>query len=238
MKKTILTIIFFIFLNPYAKAVNFEGPATQYSITMTYLEMCELGSTDALCLNPVTIGSGESGLIDIANTAAGVAAASYGSLSNVKFGKSYSYMQVTMRRLITIAGTVSDGTNTCRTDGDNSDISKNVPGKTTGDASTVTLYIGDTTAGNGDNVNSIDAGDGTGTAQAVGTINDTDLFVQFRGPLATPVTLKPGQIPTMTVAFGTSEALGYSGSNGGCAAAAGEQQGLYGSSPDVTITIK
>ena len=238
MKKIFLTILFLMIFSTSSNAVVNEGKATQYKIVMTYLEMCETGSTDSVCLNPVKIGSGESGSIDIANTAAGAAAASYGSLSSLKFGQSYSYMQVTMKRLITIAGSVSDGSNTCLTDGDNSDISKNVAGKTTGTASTVSLYIGDTTNGNGDNVNSIDAGDGTGTAQAVGTINDTDEYVQFRGPLVAPVILKPGEIPTMTIAFGTNEALGYSGSSGGCAAAAGEQQGLFGSSPDVTITIK
>ena len=238
MTKVFLSILFILFFNTISKAVNFEGPATQYSIVMTHLEMCETGSTDAVCLNPVTIGTGESSSIDIANTAAGAAAASYGSLSSVKFGKSYSYMQVIMKRQITIAGTVSDGSNTCRTDGNNGDISKNVAGKTSGTASTITLYIGDTTSNNGDNVNSVSAGDGTGTAQAVGTINDTDEFVQFRGPLVSPVVIKPGQIPTMTIAFGTSEALGYAGSSGGCAAAAGETQGLFGASPDVTITIK
>ena len=56
--------------------------------------------------------------------------------------------------------------------------------------------------------------------------------------MVSPVVIKPGQIPTMTIAFGTSEALGYAGSSGGCAAAAGETQGLFGASPDVTITIK
>jgi len=238
MTKVFLSILFILFFNTISKAVNFEGPATQYSIVMTHLEMCETGSTDAVCLNPVTIGTGESGSIDIANTAAGAAAASYGSLSSVKFGKSYSYMQVIMKRQITIAGTVSDGSNTCRTNGNNGDISKNVAGKTSGTASTITLYIGDTTSNNGDNVNSVSAGDGTGTAQAIGTINDTDEFVQFRGPLQAPVTIQPGQIPTMTIAFGTSEALGYAGSSGGCAATAGETQGLFGASPDVTITIK
>ena len=238
MTKVFLSILFILFFSTISRAVHFEGPATQYSIVMTHLEMCETGSTDAVCLNPVTIGTGESSSIDIANTTAGVAAASYGSLSSVKFGKSYSYMQVIMKRQITIAGTVSDGSNTCRTDGNNGDISKNVAGKTSGTASTITLYIGDTTSNNGDNVNSVSAGDGTGTAQAVGTINDTDEFVQFRGPLVSPVVIKPGQIPTMTIAFGTSEALGYAGSSGGCAAAAGETQGLFGASPDVTITIK
>tara|TARA_B100001057_G_scaffold437497_1_gene469334 strand:+ start:1340 stop:2056 length:717 start_codon:yes stop_codon:yes gene_type:complete len=238
MKKTFFTILLFIFFNTIAKAVHFEGKATEYSIVMTHLEMCETGSTDSVCLNPITIGTGESSAIDIANTAAGAAAASYGNLSSLKMGVSYSYMQVIMKRQITIAGTVSDGSNTCRTDGNNSDITKHVAGKTSGTPSTITLYIGDTTSGNGNNVNSVSAGDGSGTAQAVGTIDNDDEFVQFRGPIENPVTLKPGQVPTMTIAFGTDEALGYAGSSGGCTATAGETQGLFGASPDVTITIK
>jgi hypothetical protein len=238
MKKIFITILFILFSISSSKAVNNEGAATQYSINMTHLEMCETGSTESNCLNPVTIGIGDSGAIDIANTTAGVAAASYGSLSSIKFGVSYSYMQVTMKRLITIAGTVSDGSNTCRTKANDGSIATAVAGKTSGDAATISLYIGLTNNGNGNNMNSISAGDGTGTAQAVGVIDNDDTFVQFRGPLTAPITLKPGQIPTMTLAFGFSEALGYAGSSGGCAATEGETQGLYGSSPNVTITIK
>ena len=238
MKKIFITILFILFSISSLKAVNNEGAATQYSINMTHLEMCETGSTDSNCLNPITIGIGDSGAIDIANTAAGATAASYGSLSAIKFGVSYSYMQVTMKRLISIAGTVSDGSNTCRTKANDGSITTAVAGKTSGDPATISLYIGLTNNGNGNNMNSISAGDGTGTAQAVGVIDNDDLFVQFRGTLAAPVTLKPGQIPTMTLAFGFSEALGYAGSSGGCTATEGETQGLYGSSPNVSITIK
>ena len=238
MKKFFITILFILFSISSSKAVNNEGPATEYSINMTHLEMCETGSTESNCLNPVTIGIGDSGAIDIANTTAGVAAASYGSLSAIPFGKSYSFMQVTMKRLITIAGTVSDGSNTCRTKENDSSITTLVVGKTSGAAATISLYIGLTNNGNGNNMNSISAGDGTGTAQAVGVIDNDDTFVQFRGALTAPVTLKPGQIPTMTLAFGFSEALGYAGASGGCTTTAAEAQGLYGSSPNVTITIK
>ena len=239
MKKFFITILFILFSISSSKAVNNEGPATEYSINMTHLEMCETGSTDTNCLNPVTIGIGDSGAIDIANTTAGVAAASYGSLSAIPFGKSYSYMQVTMKRLVTIAGSVSDDTNTCYTSANDGSITTAVAGSTSsGDLATVTLYIGLTSNVNGDNMNSISAGDGTGTAQAAGVIDNDDTFVQFRGPLTAPITLKPGQIPTMTLAFGFSEALGYAGADNGCANTAGESQGLYGSSPNVTITIK
>ena len=128
MKKIFTIISFFILLTSSSNAVNNEGPATQYSINMTHLEMCETGSTETNCLNPVTIGIGDSGAIDIANTVAGATAASYGSLASIKFGASYSYMQVTMKRLISIAGSVSDGSNTCYTSASDSSITTAVAG--------------------------------------------------------------------------------------------------------------
>ena len=237
MRKVFLSILFILFFSTISRAVHFEGPATQYSVVMTHLEMCETGSTDAVCLNPVTIVTGESGSIDIANTASGAAAASYGNLASINFGVSYSYMQVILKRQITIAGTVSDGSNTCRTDGNNSVISKHVAGKTSGTASTITLYMGDTTANNGDNTNSVSAGDGTGTAQDAGTVDDDDEFFQVRGAFTKNIKLEPGKIPTLKLAFGTSGALGYEGSSGGCAATIGQTQGLYGAKPDVTATV-
>ena len=56
MKKIFITILFILFSISSSKAVNNEGPATEYSINMTHLEMCETGSTDTNCLNPITIG--------------------------------------------------------------------------------------------------------------------------------------------------------------------------------------
>ena len=46
---------------------NSGGPraATVYKITMTYLQLCETGSTTASCLNPLTVGSGDSGLNEL-----------------------------------------------------------------------------------------------------------------------------------------------------------------------------
>jgi hypothetical protein len=58
------------------------------------------------------------------------------------------------------------------------------------------------------------------------------------GALTTPFTLKSGIIQTVKVAFGTTAALGYSGSSGGCTAIIGESQGIYGSAPDVIITFE
>ena len=172
------------------------------------------------------------------DTSAGAAAASYGDFSKVAFGKSYSYYQVTMKRAVTIKGSVSDGTNTCYTVSNSGDISKNVVGSTTkNDEAEITAYMAMTISGLGDEINSISAGDGTGTAQADGTVDDDDEYFQYRGAFTQAIKLEAGKIPTLKLAFGTSSALAYEGSDGGCAATIGQAQGMYGGKPDVTATV-
>ena len=236
--KIIVSIFLMTFFSNKVFAVSATGEATAYKITMTYLELCETGSTTANCLNPLAVGSGDSGLINIADTTAGVAAASYGNFTKVPFGKSYSHYQVTMKRAVRIKGSVSDGSNTCYTKSDNGDISKNVVGSTTSsDEAEITAYMAMTISGLGDDINSISAGDGTGTAQSAGTVDDDDEFFQVRGAFTKSIKLEPGKIPTLKLAFGTSNALGYEGSSGGCTATVGQTQGLYGAKPDVTATV-
>ena len=236
--KFIFYLLILVFLSNKSYAVSTTGEATSYKITMTYLELCADGSSSASCSDPLVVGSGDSGAIDIAATTAGVAAASYGDFTKLPFGKSYTYYQVTMKREVTIKGSLSDGTNTCYTSANNGDISKNVAGSTTeGDLTEITAYSAMTVNGLGDEINSISAGDGTGTAQDAGTVDDDDEFFQFRGAFTQEIVLKPGKIPTLELAFGTSSALAYKGDSGGCETTADEQQGLYGGKPDVTATV-
>ena len=236
--KIIISLFLMTFFSNKVFAVSATGEATAYKITMTYLELCETGSTTANCLNPLAVGSGDSGLINIADTTAGVAAASYGNFTKVPFGKSYSHYQVTMKRAVRIKGSVSDGSNTCYTKSDSGDISKNVVGSTSSsDEAEITAYMAMTISGLGDDINSISAGDGTGTAQSAGTVDDDDEFFQVRGTFTKSIKLEPGKIPTLKLAFGTSNALGYEGSSGGCTATVGQTQGMYGAKPDVTATV-
>ena len=226
-----------MFLANKSFAVNTTGEATVYKITMTYLELCVDGSSTSTCSDPLVVGSGDSGAIDIAATTAGAAAASYGDFAKVPFGKSYTHYQVTMKRAVSIAGSVSDGSNTCYTDGDDSTIATAEAGKTSGSASTVTLYMALTTSGLGSEINSVSAGDGTGTTQDAGTVDNDDEYFQYRGAFSKAIKLEPGKIPTLKLAFGTSGALGYVGASGGCTTTGAEQQGLYGAKPDVTATV-
>ena len=236
--KFILSVLFLVFLSNKAFAVSTTGEATVYKITMTYLQLCETGSTTASCSNPLAVGSGDSGLINIADTTAGVAAASYGDFTKVPFGKTYTHYQVTMKRSVTIKGSLSDGSQTCYTSANNGDISKNVAGSTSsGDLTEITAYMAMTISGLGDEINSISAGDGTGTAQAAGTVDDDDEYFQYRGEFTKAIKLEAGKLPTLKLAFGTSSALAYEGTSGGCAGTAGQAQGLYGGKPDVTATV-
>ena len=143
-----------------------------------------------------------------------------------------------MKRAVRIKGSVSDGSNTCYTKSNSGDISKNVVGSTSSsDEAEITAYMAMTISGLGDDINSISAGDGTGTAQSAGTVDDDDEFFQVRGTFTKSIKLEPGKIPTLKLAFGTSNALGYEGSSGGCTATVGQTQGLYGAKPDVTATV-
>ena len=69
-------LLFFIFSNSSIAATS---EATEYKIKIRKLELCDSSSTQASCNNPVTLYSGNSGDIDIANTTAGSAAASLGN---------------------------------------------------------------------------------------------------------------------------------------------------------------
>jgi hypothetical protein len=218
-------------------AVSNTGTATVYKITMTYLELCADGSSSSTCSDPLVVGSGDSGAIDIAAVTAGVAAASYGDFTTVPFGKSYTYYQVTMKRAITIAGSVSDGSNTCYTKADDSTIATAEAGKTSGSAAEITLYMALTTGSLGDDINSVSASDGSGTSQDAGTVDNDDEYFEYRGAFSQAIKLEPGKLPTLKLAFGTSGALGYVGASGGCTTTGAEQQGLYGAKPDVTATV-
>ena len=121
------------------------GAATEYKITMTLLELCDSTSTLTSCNNPVVIGSGSSGSIDIAGTTAGEAAASYGSLSSVPLGTTFTYMQITMNRAITATGSANDTAETpdqCFTKtGSNGANNSNAAGHAS-TASSTTLFMG------------------------------------------------------------------------------------------------
>jgi len=217
------------------------GAATVYKITMTKLEMCDSTSTDSSCNNPVTIGTGTSAVIDIASTTAGAAAASYGNLSLGKFGTTYTYFQITMKRAFKVKGTAKDGAETTCITAEDGDSSTAAEGAADGGVpAEVTLYagfVGDSGDGLTLRMNSVADANG-GTPAAAGTVVDDSEFFQYRQILDTTLTLKPGVIPTVKIAFGTSTALEAVGNMGNCTQNIAAQVGFIAGEPDVSITFE
>ena len=208
-----------------------KGPATQYEVTMTKVEICEVGSTDSNCLNPVTVSPpGETKTADIAAVNSGSSVGSFGSLSSLSAGKNYSYIQVTMSRLFTITGTTSAG---CATNsgGTAGGLNAYGVGQTASSGTSQTLSVPNTNGMSATLPNTINgAADANGdSVSAVSVISNTDTHMQFRKKLTESFSMKAGSIPSITLAFDTSNAVE---SNGTCT-----NPVMNAAEPTVTITV-
>jgi len=242
MKKIFLIFLFYlVFFN--SKVIALTGEATTYGITITRIELCDATSTDTACNGSVLLFAGDSGVVDIAGTTAGNAAASLGNLSAAQFGIKYTYLQITMERAMTLAGTVTGGGTSCSTIASSGGTAA-ANGKGAATATEISgTYFAGVPGGSSisDFINSTTAGDGTGTDSAIGAIDSGDNYFEWREALTTPVTMEVGKIPTVEIAFGTTTALGYleqAGVATDCAETAAANQGFYGNIPDITISIK
>ena len=245
--KYIYLVIFCIFFQANLFAATTLGPATEYKITIKKIELCSVGSSISDCVSPITIFTGNSGLIDIASTAAGATAASLGDVSAAPLGKSYSVVQVTMDRKVTLQGTVTVGSNTCSTISSNAS-SQILNGKgshdTTGDEASGVYYMGEalgTDMGTGDAMNFI-AADGSVSADDNNSLADPgNVDVMYRKVLTAPVTITLGKLPTVKIAFGATAAIGWgygaAGTAGHCTASS-NATGLFGAEPSVIITFE
>jgi hypothetical protein len=225
----ILIILVLIAFSNNKVAFSASGAASVYKITIQQIALCETGSALNNCLNPVVVYEADSGTIDIASTTAGAAAATLGSATEAVVGTSYTYVQVVMNRLITISGTgISDGSATCGTDGGTAGtVSANATGIADAGAGELVVAAGyagavpGTTAFSGH----------TAVTEVTQDANQNpagDTYFQWRVALTSPFVYDGIQNPNVTVAFGTDNALTFTGS-GTCVA--------YASAPDVTITI-
>jgi hypothetical protein len=225
----ILIILALITFSHNKVAFSESGAASVYKITIQQIALCETGSALNNCLNPVVVYEADSGTIDIASTTAGAAAATLGSATEAVVGTSYTYVQVVMNRLITISGTgISDGSATCGTAGGTAgtkdDNATGVADAGAGELVVAAGYAGaapGTTAFSGHTAV-------TEVTQAANQDPAGDTYFQWRVALTSPFVYDGIQNPNVTVAFGTDNALTFTGS-GTCVA--------YASAPDVTITI-
>ncbi|MDC0632998.1 hypothetical protein OAP22_03670 [Candidatus Pelagibacter ubique] len=225
----ILIILALITFSNNKVAFSASGEASVYEITIQQIALCETGSALDNCLNPVVVYEADSGTIDIASTTAGAAAATLGSATEAVVGTSYTYVQVVMNRLITISGTgISDGSATCGTDGGTAGtVSANATGIADAGAGELVVAAGYAGALPGTNAFSGHTAV-TEVTQDENLDPAGDTYFQWRVALTSPFVYDGIQNPNVTVAFGTDNALTFTGS-GTCVA--------YASAPDVTITI-
>ena len=239
--------IFCIFIQTNLFAATTLGPATEYKITIKKIELCGAGSTISECVSPITIFSGNSGLIDIASTTAGAAAASLGDVSSAPLGATYSVVQVTMDRKVTLKGTVTVGSNTCSTIASNAS-SQILNGKgahgATGSEATGVYYMGEALGsdmGAGDALNFI-AADGSVSADDDNSLADPgNVDIIHRTVLTAPITITLGKLPTVKIAFGATAAIGWGYGNAGTAGhctGSSNATGLFGAEPSVVITFE
>ncbi|MDC2976602.1 hypothetical protein OAY13_02145 [Candidatus Pelagibacter sp.] len=225
--KSFLTIILFLTTN-YVLAAT--GPATEYKVTMTKLELCEKGSSPGNCVNPLVISpSAASPAINIASVTAGAAAGSYGNIAKANIGTTYTYMQITMDRKFQITGTAGS----CATKaGESGSKTADAAGQTGGTPGSSTLYVPDGTGTFGNHINgSVDSLGASVSAN--GTIGNSDEYFQYRKIITGGLTVTAGNFPTVKIAFDVSNAVGEG--TGGAAACTANV--MYAEEPGFTITF-
>lgn len=225
--KVFLTIII-VFTTNYSLAAT--GPATEYKVTMTKLELCEKGSSPGNCVNPLVISpSTASPAINIASVTAGAAAGSYGNIAKANIGTTYTYMQITMDRKFIITGTAGS----CATKaGASGSKTADAPGQTGGTPGSSTLYVPDGTGTFGGHINgSVDSLGASVSAN--GTIGNNDEYFQYRKIITGGLTVTAGNFPTVKIAFDVSNAVGEG--TGGAAACTANV--MYAEEPGFTITF-
>ena len=244
----ILTLFLGVLFTQSVNAAYETGVATEYKITVLKIELCATGSAIPTsnaafsCLNPVTVSTaGLDSAVDIGNDAiiAGEAAATLGNFGLASPGVTYTHLIATMKREIQITGKTAN----CSTKGDGTKATTIVGGSDSGSwesvaASTAPVYAKlfvpamTNNSGNRDirSVSNV-AGD---NATSGGTISASHDYFQGMLALTTPFTLKPGQNPTVTMAFDTSTAVAALDGDG-CASGADEMQAAP---QTTTITIQ
>ena len=244
----ILTLFLGVLFTQSVNAAYETGVATEYKITVLKIELCATGSAIPTsnaafsCLNPVTVSTaGLDSAVDIGNDAisAGEAAATLGNFGLASPGVTYTHLIATMKREIQITGKTAN----CSTKGDGTKATTIVGGSDSGSGESVAastapvsakLFVPAMTNNSGNrDIRSVSnvAGD---NATSGGTISASHDYFQGMLALTTPFTLKPGQNPTVTMAFDTSTAVAALDGDG-CASGADEMQAAP---QTTTITIQ
>ena len=231
--KLIIFSFYLIFTNSLYAAENVKGPATEYIITMTKVELCESGSTISNCLNPINITTGNGATADIASVEAGVTAATVADFGKAQVGKTYTYIQTVLSRAMTITGRAgTSGKCTTRAGVNGALGTAGAAGALNGTPGSAILYVpffSQDTA----NYSMMEGSDENGENLAtLATVRNTDTHFRSRQVLTTPYTPVPGSSPTVFLAFDTSIAVNEL-NDADCTDA-----GLQAAPPTVTITVQ
>ena len=245
----VLVKLLFVLFIANSNAATVKGAASVYKITMTKLEMCTASTGVTNCDGAVVIGSGTQ-VIDIAAVDAGAVAGSYGDVALLPLGTTYTHMRVTVLRKFTVktaaaidtAATPDACVTQAATDtlyGDTEAARKFTHAITVADdgtAAEMNLYLTNdsfticTNATCGTTSSSTnDYSSPTYATYMEGHDADTGTEHIMIFALTSPytVTMIP---PTVTISFGTQEAIGASNVGSRCMMIAFE--------PVCTITIK
>jgi hypothetical protein len=230
MKKTLNSLIVLILLFSSFNAFAATGPATEYKVTMTRIELCETGSTTANCFNALTISpTGTSGAVDIAAVDAGAAAGSYGNIAKAKKGTLYTYIQIAISRQFSMTGSAG----TCKTKaGEIGSKTTDAKGQSGGTPGSSTLYVPDGSSYNDHMNGSVDSlGASVSNDGVIGT---SDEYFQYRKIISGGgLRVKAGDFPTVKVAFDVSNAVGEG--TGGVSACTADV--MYANEPGMTISF-
>jgi len=244
IKKFKLLIILFLLTSINTANAREVGEATEYKMTIHKLELCASGSTFTAtwnCINGADVSGGSVGTaIDIGSAAIGIgeAAATLGNFGKVKTGVKYTHIITTLSREFQITGSTAS----CVTNGDGAkttNISNDTgggPSKASGTPVSSKLFapaMSDQSAYRA--IRSVSDAAGSNPEDG-GTLDADHLFFQSVGPLDTPYILKPGQIPTVTMAFATTTAVAAR-VEGNCANGGSDTE-MQANAPSATLTLQ
>ena len=208
-----------------------KAEATTFKNTVHAMQLCESGSSLTNCVNPTTIGNSTAGkTMDLSVRGS---ANSFGNAGLIPPGITYTHGQVILSRTFTISATVVTSGATCKTGGTAG--TKTAGGATNNAAEAAQVLMVPNSEDMTTSMNSTSAiVDGTDADPA--NVEAAHDFVKFRWELSKPLTVKPGQIPTMTMTFDLSEALEFN--DGGSGNGACDGNDFFPGAPSITNTFE
>ena len=208
-----------------------KAEATTFKNTVHAMQLCESGSSLTNCVNPTTIGNSTAGkTMDLSVRGS---AHSFGNAGLIPPGITYTHGQVILSRTFTISATVVTSAATCKTGGTAG--TKTAGGATNNAAEAAQVLMVPNSEDMTTSMNSTSAiVDGTDADPA--NVEAAHDFVKFRWVLSKPLTVKPGQIPTMTMTFDLSEALEFN--DGGSGNGACDGNDFFPGAPVITNTFE